>query len=322
MIVVTGGVGFIGSCLVAHLNATGYDDLMLVDHVPPGSIKRRNLTGKKYKKYYDKAEFLSLVRANRLPPDIDCVIHLGACSSTILTDAKYYQENNYEYSCHLARWAVDHGVRFIYASSAATYGDGELGYSDDDQTTRRLRPLNLYGDSKHRFDLWVLDQGWEKRMVGLKFFNVFGPNEYHKGEMRSVVAKAYRRVAEQGTIGLFKSYRPEFSDGEQKRDFIYVKDVVDIMMHFFDHEEINGIYNVGTGQARTWNDLAKAIFKAAGKTLSIEYIDMPEALRKKYQYFTQAQIEKLRGSGYKKAFTSLEEAVADYAGYLREEKIF
>jgi len=318
MIVVTGGAGFIGSCIVAELNAMGIDHIIIVDHVEPGSLKKKNLTNKRYRKYYEKGEFLELALANRLPKEIDHVIHMGACSSTALTDADYYQKNNFEYSCHLARWALKHNARFIYASSAATYGDGRLGYSDEDHVTRTLKPLNLYGDSKHWFDLWVMDNGLIDRVVGLKFFNVFGPNEYHKGDMRSVAAKAYRRVVDEGVISLFKSYKSDFADGEQKRDFVYVKDAVDVVMFFFEHDHLAGIYNVGTGEAKSWNDLASALFAAAGKPLKVEYVDMPENLRPGYQYFTQADMTKLRRQGYSKPFIPLAEAVRDYVSYLQD----
>jgi ADP-L-glycero-D-manno-heptose 6-epimerase len=204
----------------------------------------------------------------------------------------------------------------IYASSAATYGDGAIGYGDDEATTRRCLPLNLYGQSKQKFDLWVLDNGFAERMAGLKFFNVFGPNEYHKGDMRSIVAKAYPRVAGEGKMVLFKSYTPEYRNGEQKRDFIYVKDAVDVVMFFMDRPEVNGIYNVGTGQARTWNDLARALFAAARRPANIEYIDMPEILKSRYQNFTQADVTKLRNAGYTKPFIPLEDAVQDYVPYL------
>ncbi len=316
MIVVTGGAGFIGSCIVACLNKMGHEDLIIVDHLEEGSTKQANLADKKYLEYFDKADFLERVLQDNLDPSINCVIHMGACSSTTLDDVQYYQKNNYEYSCHLAQWVLAHQARFIYASSAATYGDGSLGYSDEDLNTRRLKPLNLYGDSKQKFDLWVLDNGMEDRVVGLKFFNVFGPNEYHKGDMRSVVAKTYAAVKEEGKISLFKSYREAYANGEQKRDFIYVKDAVEIVKFFFEHPEVNGIYNAGTGESRSWNDLAKAIFAAVECDPDIEYIDMPEGLNEKYQYFTQAETIKLRNSGYSKPFTSLEDAVKDYSRYL------
>lgn len=319
MIVVTGGVGFIGSCIVARLNEIGREDLIIVDHLEKMDSKERNIRGKRYADYFDKKDFLDLVLQNRLDDNIDTVIHMGACSSTTLNDAQYYEENNFEYTRHLAQWCLKNNVRFIYASSAATYGDGSQGYMDDEETIRRLKPLNLYGGSKQKFDLWVLGNNVIDKVVGLKFFNVFGPNEYHKGDMRSVIAKAYPKVVKDGKISLFKSYIKEYTDGEQRRDFIYVKDAVDIVMYFFEHTDINGIYNVGTGHARTWNDVASALFKAAGKELSIEYIDMPENLRDKYQYFTEANITNLRGCGYNEDFTPLDDAVKDYARYLSED---
>ena len=314
MIVVTGAAGFIGSCIVAKLNERGEQDLILVDHLHDG-LKEKNLEGKKYTQYHDKKDFLELVKQNQLT-DVKCVIHMGACSSTTLQDEKYFEENNYQYTRTLAQWALDHGVRFIYASSAATYGDGSTGYCDDDETVRQCSPLNLYGESKQKLDRWALDEGLTDKIVGLKFFNVFGPNEYHKGDMRSVVAKAYRRVADEGEISLFKSYNEHYGDGQQMRDFIYVKDAVDVVLFFVDHAAINGIFNVGTGQARTWNNLAEALFAAVERPSSIEYIEMPEVLKLRYQYFTQADMTKLRNAGYTKPFTLLEDAVGDYAGYL------
>ena len=320
MIVVTGGAGFIGSCVVSRLNEQGRTDIFVVDHLEPGARKCRNLEGKSYVDYFDKEEFLQLILKDQLQESIDTVIHMGACSSTTLSDQQYYRKNNFEYSCHVARWALAREARLIYASSAATYGDGELGYSDRDDATRRLKPLNYYGESKQQFDLWVLDRELQGRCAGLKFFNVFGPNEYHKEDMRSVVAKTYQRVAREGKISLFKSYKPEYADGEQKRDFIYIKDVVDIVCFFMGHPEQNGIFNVGTGQARSWNDLARALFAAVGRDPLIEYIEMPEHLRPRYQYFTQAETAKLREAGYAKEFTPLEDAVRDYVTYLKEER--
>jgi ADP-L-glycero-D-manno-heptose 6-epimerase len=317
VIVVTGAAGFIGSCVVAKLNERGRQDLILVDHYDNDEDpKKANLKGKKYQCYFDKKDFLDIVRRDALEERVECVLHIGACSSTTLQDAKYFKENNFEYSCFVAEWALKHSARFIYASSAATYGSGEQGYKDDDASVRACKPLNLYGESKQKFDAWILDRGWQDKAVGLKFFNVFGPNEYHKGEMRSVIAKAYDRVIREGKMGLFKSYVKEYGHGEQKRDFIYVKDVVDIVMFFVDHPAINGIFNVGTGQARTWNDLARSVFAAVGREPQIEYIEMPEVLRDKYQNFTQADVSKLRMAGYVIPFTSLESAVKDYAGYL------
>ncbi len=316
MIAVTGGAGFIGSCILARLNSLGHKDIWVVDHIDD-DLKRRNLTGKKYLEYLDKKDFLKLVTSHKLPECLDCLIHMGACSSTTLNDAKYFEENNFEYSRHLAQWAREHKARFIYASSAATYGDGTWGYKDDDAATQKLKPLNFYGESKHKFDLWVLKNKLAAQCVGLKFFNVFGPNEYHKNEMRSVIAKSYGRVVSEGKISLFKSYKKEYAHGEQKRDFIYVKDAVDVMMHFFDNPAVSGLYNVGTGMARSWNDVAHALFKAVGKKPEITYVEMPENLKSKYQYFTQAEMGKLRQSGFKKKFMSLEDSVAEYAQYLK-----
>jgi len=319
MIVVTGAAGFIGSCVVAKLNERGLEDLILVDHFHDG-LKEKNLEHKKYAQYYDKKDFLGLIKQQQLDAPVECLIHMGACSSTTLEDEQYYEENNYEYTRTLAQWALDNNARFIYASSAATYGDGSAGYRDDDETIRRCAPLNFYGKSKQKFDQWVLDEGVIDRIVGLKFFNVFGPNEYHKEDMRSVVAKAYQRVAEEGKMVLFKSYRAEYGDGEQKRDFIYVKDAVDIVLFFMDNPHVNGIFNVGTGKAHTWNDLARALFAAVGKPPEIEYIEMPETLKVKYQYFTQAEMTKLREAGYAKPFTKLEDAVSDYVQYLANHR--
>lgn len=316
MIVLTGGAGFIGSCILAKLNERGISQIYVVDHVEHSSLKKQNLIGKDYEEYFDKKDFRSHLTANRLKK-IEAVIHMGACSSTTLNDPQYFEENNYQYTRDLAMWAIKHEARFIYASSAATYGGGELGYSDEDSLVPRLKPMNLYGQSKQKFDMWVLNHNVVDRMVGLKFFNVFGPNEYHKGDMRSVMAKAYPRIVKEGKIALFKSYKPEYGHGEQKRDFIYVKDAVDVVMYFFDHPQINGIYNVGTGKARSWNDVAKSLFAAAGKPPVIEYVEMPENLRGQYQYFTQAEMAKLRRAGYQRPFTELEDAVKDYAGYLK-----
>ena len=288
----------------------------MVDNVPEGSAKKKNLNGKKYAEYYDKKDFINKIVGREFGDDIDSIIHMGACSSTTLDDAQYYQTNNFEYTVSLAKYALEKNIRFIYASSAATYGDGSQGYDDADNRTRHLSPLNLYGKSKHDFDLWVLDNDVVDRVVGLKFFNVFGPNEYHKGDMKSVVAKAYDRVVEEGRISLFKSYDEHYEDGEQKRDFIYVKDAVDVVLYFFDHKDINGIFNVGTGVARSWNDIAGALFSAVGKEPCIEYIEMPGYLKDKYQYFTQANMDKLRNAGYSKDFTSLEDAIKDYSYYL------
>ncbi len=315
MIVLTGAAGFIGSCLLAKLNAIGRQDLIIVDHLNDAQ-KKENLKDKKYTEYYDKKDFLEIVTNDKLDKSVDLVIHMGACSSTILQDAQYFEENNFQYSCRLAEWCLKHRARLIYASSAATYGDGAQGYRDDHARTHLLKPLNLYGLSKQKFDLWVLDHSAMNQCVGLKFFNVFGPNEYHKGEMRSVIAKVYDRVKREGKINLFKSYQSGYRHGEQKRDFIYIKDAVNIVMFFYHHSDIHGIFNAGTGQSRTWNELAGALFAAVGRKPCIEYTEMPDYLKEKYQYFTEADMSKLRKAGYQKNFMSLEDSVKDYAAYL------
>lgn len=320
MIVVTGGAGFIGSCLVARLNELGIHEIIVVDHLDDQGLKKKNLAGKKYSVFYDKQDFLERVCHGDLPQDIFCVFHMGACSSTTGTDRNYYIRNNFEYSCEVARWALNRKARFIYASSAATYGDGAQGYCDDPSLIGQLKPLNYYGESKQMFDEWVLAQGLYGRVAGLKFFNVYGPNEAHKGDMRSVIAKAYERVVCEGVMVLFKSDRPDYADGEQKRDFIYVKDVVSVMIYLMKNSSVNGIFNLGTGQARTWNDLALALFAAAGKSPRIEYVPMPEHLRNRYQYFTQAGMDRLRRAGYTGEFMSLEQAVSDYVSYLSTDR--
>jgi len=318
MIVLTGAAGFIGSCILGALNAAGRSDVLIVDHLN-NDLKPKNFRNKKFVDYLDKSDFLDLVQKNQLADHVDCIIHMGACSSTILQDKEYYETNNFLYTKVLAQWALDHQARFIYASSAATYGDGAQGYSDDHAMIKNCQPLNFYGESKQKFDLWVLEQGVLNKMVGLKFFNVFGPNEYHKGPMRSVILKAYKKVVDEGIMLLYKSYKDEYAHGGQKRDFIYIKDAVDIVMFFFANPRLAGIYNVGTGKARTWNDVAHALFAATHQKPNIEYIEMPEAMRSQYQYFTEADTKKLRMAGYAKPFMELEDSVADYAGYLERK---
>lgn len=318
MIVLTGGAGFIGSCFLEKLNAEGLSDIIVVDHLD-ASEKWKNLLGKQFADYIQKDDFLRLIQEHKMPRPKK-VVHMGACSSTQLTDAGYYIKNNYEYSKILAEWALAQKAEFIYASSAATYGDGGQGYSDRDEFTPSLTPLNMYGYSKHLFDLWVLNNGIEKDVTGIKFFNVFGPNEYHKDDMRSVICKAFPRMRDEGKISLFKSYREEYADGEQKRDFIYIKDAVEVMWYFFSEPKVKGIYNLGTGKARSWNDIANAMFSALGKEPDIEYIEMPAHLKPKYQYFTEADMSKLRDAGCVHEFLSLEESVKDYVvNYLAKE---
>ena len=314
MIILTGGAGFIGSCFLARLNSQGIDDIIVVDNLDD-SGKERNLLGKRFSDYIPKDKFLELLEHGRLPKPRH-IIHMGACSSTLVTDRDYLMSNNYEYSRRLAAWAFEHHLPFLYASSAATYGDGSFGYDDSDENTLRLKPLNLYGESKHLFDLWVLKNGYGSKATGLKFFNVFGPNEYHKKEMMSVICRRFDELKNGQPMRLFKSYLPQYKDGEQKRDFIYVKDAVEVIWYFYENHQACGIFNLGTGVARSWNDLARAMFLALKIQPKIEYIEMPAAIRDKYQYFTQASMAKLRACGCRHKFSTLEEAIADYATYL------
>lgn len=311
MFIVTGGAGFIGSAFVWKLNSEGIDNIIIVDRLGT-TDKWENLVNGRVVDYFHKDDFLEMVREDRVPFNVRGVVHMGACSSTTERDADYLMENNYRYSCSLAEWAMKKGIRFVYASSAATYGDGSEGFSDDDSLTLSLRPINMYGYSKQLFDLWVLRNKFHHKIAGIKFFNVFGPNEYHKGDMKSVVYKAYHEVAETGTVRLFKSYREEYNDGEQMRDFIYVKDCVEVLWWLLGKREVNGIFNLGTGNARTWNDLVTAVFSAMGRDSQIDYIEMPESIRDQYQYFTEATMDKLNATGCPLSFHSLEEAVHDY----------
>ncbi len=317
MWIITGGAGFIGSALLWKLNQEGLNELLIVDFLD-SSEKWKNLRGKKFSDYLEADVFLNRIQSGKMPK-VKGIVHLGACSSTTETNGPYLMKNNYEYTKTLAEWALAKKVRFIYASSAATYGDGVFGYKTDDATTQKLVPLNLYGYSKQIFDQWALNQGVLKKMVGVKFFNVFGPNEYHKGDMRSVVAKAYQQIQQDGKIRLFKSYRPDYKDGEQVRDFLYVKDAVDVVYEFMTGRGYGGLYNLGVGRARSWNDLAKAIFAALSKTARVDYIEMPETLRSKYQYHTEADMSWLKGKKLP-AFRSLEDSVKDYVqNYLAKE---
>jgi len=319
MILVTGGAGFIGSAIVAELNARGIDDILIVDVL--GKDERwKNLRNLSYTDYMEAEDFSEMVSDTDLQIDLDAIIHMGACSDTTEADCSYLVRNNYEFSKLLAGWALELDARFIYASSAATYGDGEEGFADDEDALETLRPLNMYGYSKHMFDLWCKRQGLLNRFVGIKYFNVFGPNEYHKAGMRSFAMRAFEQISDTGRVKLFKSHRPDYNDGEQLRDFIYVKDAVDMTLFFLENQEASGIFNVGTGNARNWNDLAKATFGAIDIEPNIEYIDMPEHLQGKYQYFTQATMDKLPAAGYDKDTTTLEDAVADYVqNYLMKE---
>jgi ADP-L-glycero-D-manno-heptose 6-epimerase len=312
-ILVTGGSGFIGSALIWALNRRGLQNILVTD-VLRQDEKWKNLVPLRFADYLEADDLIRLVRENspRLA-DIGCVFHLGACSATTERDASYLIRNNYEYTKELAEWALGRGARFVYASSAATYGDGSKGMSDNADLTT-LRPLNMYGYSKHLFDLYAQRQGVLERLVGVKYFNVFGPNEGHKADMRSLVHKAYGQVMNEGVIKLFASDRPDYADGEQKRDFLYVKDAVEMTIHLAETPRAGGLYNLGSGEANSWNTLARSIFAALKREPRIEYIPMPEILKAKYQYFTQADITKLRSTGYDRALTPLVDSVADYVG--------
>ena len=332
MIIVTGGAGFIGSALIAALNSRRINNILVVDELTGDEVKnlpkeKTNGTGEKWKNlqnlsftdYAHKDDFLEMVVERKIASVVEAVLHMGACSSTTETNAAYLTKNNYEYTRVLAQWATEADVRFIYASSAATYGDGSEGFSDDEEKIDELKPLNLYGYSKQHFDLWAKDTGLLSKIVGLKYFNVFGPNEYHKGNMRSFILKAFEQIKAAGKVGLFKSHNPEYADGEYVRDFIYVKDAVDMTLFFLDNPEICGLFNIGTGRARSWNDLVKATFAAMGKEPNIEYIEMPDSIRNQYQYFTQAEMSKLRSAGYAQETTPLEDAIKDYVqNYLQK----
>lgn len=317
MIIVTGGAGLIGSAIVQHLNRLGREDILIVDHLGH-TDKWRNLAALRFLDYMEKDAFEQLLDSNtltnRLPGDstLDAVFHLGACSATTEPDATYLIRNNFEYTRKLALAALADDARFVYASSAATYGDGEYGFVDDDSRIAQLRPMNMYGYSKQLFDLWAQRSGILDKIVGIKYFNVYGPNEQHKGDMRSLVLKAYEQIGATGTLRLFKSYRPEYGDGEQLRDFIYVKDAAAMTVHFLANRDANGIFNVGGGTTVSWNRLARAVFTAMGKPVNIEYIDMPESIRNTYQYLTCAETAKIHAAGYDKEVTSVEDAVADY----------
>jgi ADP-L-glycero-D-manno-heptose 6-epimerase len=323
MIVLTGGAGMIGSAFLWKLNQEKITDVVVVDNLGT-SDKWKNLNGRTYLEYIHKNAFLERLNGDaRFAKDITAIVHLGACSTTIERNADYLYENNVKYSQALARFASDRGVRFIYASSGATYGDGAAGYDDDEAGLETLRPLNMYGYSKHLFDLWARNQEILSQSVGVKFFNVYGPHEYHKGPMISAVMRSYYQLKKTGSIDLFKSYRPEFQDGQQKRDFVYIKDCVETLWWFLKNPRIHGIFNLGFGVPRTWEDLAKAVCSACNKEPAIRFIDMPEEVRAHYQYYTAANMTKLRAAGCPIQFHTLEDGVRDYVQeYLESGKLF
>jgi ADP-L-glycero-D-manno-heptose 6-epimerase len=316
--VVTGGAGLIGSAVIWGINNQNLDNIWLVDQWGDDSSKKRNLEHLSFRRTLGVRDFRELIHQKDPElADIRTIIHLGACSSTTETNEDYLHDNNFLYTKELCEWSLDNDARFVYASSAATYGDGTQGMDDTDDDIEKFEPLNLYGWSKHKFDLLAKEQGWLGRITGLKYFNVYGPNEEHKAGMRSVVSKAYEQISETGRMTLFKSHRAEYQDGEQKRDFLYVKDAVRMTLWLTENEQSSGLFNLGNGTARTWLDLGHSIFSALGQESKIDFVDMPGMLRDKYQYFTEATIEKLRSCGYTDELFSLEEAVSDYVtGYL------
>lgn len=312
MHIVTGGAGFIGSVMVWKLNQVGIDDIWIVDRLQKDS-KWKNLRGLKFSEIISPDDFLaSLLEHGHLPENTEAIVHMGACSSTTEQDAEYLLNNNYRFSQSIAKAALDQDIRLLVASSAATYGDGKYGYDDGEDNLYRLRPLNMYGYSKLLFDQWAARSGALRKLASLRFFNVYGPNEYHKASMASMVFKAFNRVMDEGKLGLFRSHHPNYKDGEQQRDFVYVKDIVDAMWWLLTKPEVNGIFNLGTGVEETWNNLAKVVFAATGKPVNIEYIDMPANIRKQYQYHTKANITRLRDAGYEGTFHPVADGVQDY----------
>jgi len=311
MIIVTGAAGFIGSNIVRQLNQLGEFEIAVVD-VADSDEGIANLAPLGYRRYLDRDTLMAELQGGQWDAGLRAVFHMGACSSTTETNWDYLAENNLEYSKNLCVATLNAGGRFVHASSAATYGDGSQGYSDDEAGLDDLQPLNLYARSKQEFDIWARDHELLDRIACLKYFNVYGPNEWHKGDMRSMVCKGYEQIVETGKVRLFKSDQPEYPDGGQQRDFVYVKDAVAMTLWFYDHPEVNGIFNVGSGEANDWNRLIKAIFAALEREPQIEYFDMPEHLKGKYQYHTQAEMAKLLAAGYDAPLTRLEDAVRDY----------
>lgn len=321
MIIVTGAAGFIGSCLVSKLNNKGFKEIILVDDFT-NPEKNKNIRNKTYSEKIDRNLFFNWLKRNH--KDVGFIFHIGARTDTTEFNTAIFDELNLNYSKMMWSACSEYAIPLIYASSAATYGDGTLGYRDDHTIIQQLQPLNPYGISKNEFDKWALQQQQSPPFwYGLKFFNVFGPNEYHKGRMASVIFHSYNQIRENGKVRLFRSHNPEYKDGEQLRDFIYVKDVVDVIFFLMDHETGSGIYNLGTGQARTFLALVHAVFDSLDRPYSIEFIDTPADIRNKYQYFTEAEMNKMRSTGYSRPFYSLEEGIREYIdGYLMVGKYF
>ncbi len=318
-IIVTGAAGFIGSCMVQYLNEKGYENLVLVDDFGVEE-KRVNWETKQYSEIVERYNLFNWLEDKQ--PELSFIIHLGARTDTTEFDYAIHEELNLEYSKQVWQYCVAHNIPLIYASSAATYGAGELGYNDDHDVVEKLQPLNPYGVSKNEFDKWALQQTTQPPFwAGLKFFNVYGPNENHKGRMASVIFHSFNQIGKDGEVKLFRSHKEGFKDGEQLRDFVYVKDVVSVMYWLMQHQPASAIYNLGTGIARSFNDLVKATFGGLDKEPHIRYIDMPEDIRDKYQYFTEANMQKLRDAGYTEAFYSLEKGVDDYVrNYLAKKQ--
>lgn len=311
MIIVTGAAGFIGSCLVKKLNENGIQDLILVDDFS-NEQKNKNLDGKSFIEKIDRVHFIEQwLKKNSA--SVSFIFHIGARTDTTEFDYALLNRLNLDYTKTIWKIAAENKIPLVYASSAATYGLGENGYEDDESKIEKLKPLNPYGESKNEFDKWALKQEVKPPYwVGLKFFNVYGPNEYHKGRMASVILHAHHQIKEKGLVKLFRSHHANYKDGEQLRDFIYVKDVINVCLFLFQHKIQNGIYNLGTGTARTFLDLARNTFRANGLEPNIEFVDTPQDIRDKYQYFTEARMEKLKAQGYDQPFHSLEEGIADY----------
>lgn len=311
MYIVTGGAGMIGSAVIHMLNERGINDILVVDNLA-STEKWKNLVNLQYSDYMHRTTFIEKIRSNSFRRNLHAIIHMGACSSTMELNADFLMENNFHFTRDTYLFAKEHGVRFINASSAATYGNGDNGFSDNIDCLHTLQPLNMYGYSKHLFDVWCMQNHHFEGVASLKFFNVYGPNEYHKGNMKSVVCKAVTQIKETGTLELFASDNPFYEHGGQQRDFIYLKDCAKLVGWLLDHRKINGILNVGTGKARSWNHLAHAVFNAMEVPHKIKYIPLPEVLRGKYQYFTQAQMAWPESTNYPFKFTSLEDGVKDY----------
>ncbi|NUM32322.1 MAG: ADP-glyceromanno-heptose 6-epimerase [Bacteroidetes bacterium] len=320
MIVVTGAAGFIGSCLISKILDENLGEVIAVDDFSDKN-KLKNLEGKKIKAFADLHNFIKNPLIYGCPK---FVFHIGAITDTAEFDVKLLKEQNTEYSKKLWNFCSSNQIPFIYASSAATYGMGEIGFDDNQKLLPNLKPMNPYGQSKQDFDIWAIEQNEKPPFwAGFKFFNVFGPNEYHKGRMASVVYHGTKQIIETGKIRLFKSYKPEYNDGEQKRDFIYIKDVLNVLIFMFKKQTVSSIYNLGTGKAHSWNELAKAIFKALNIAENIEYIDMPADIKEKYQYYTEANMQKLNQAGYNLPFTPFDEAINDYVNnYLKQGKYY